>query len=133
MSSRVLAFIAEWKGSAGAERGNMHSSFIAFCEALDLPAPGKTGQDADHCFEKPLPDTTLDGANKCGPALQPQGHAPLLGPDGSAGPGGGAYGWPVDLGEADILTRLVALNAERRAEEKMGQVRWLRPGYQQKT
>jgi len=41
-----------------------------------------------------------------------------------------AYGWPVDLPEAEILVRLVDLNLERAAEEKRGLVRWLRPEYQ---
>jgi hypothetical protein len=41
-----------------------------------------------------------------------------------------AYGWPVDLPEAEILERLVQLNAQRAAEEAAGQVRWLRPEYQ---
>jgi hypothetical protein len=41
-----------------------------------------------------------------------------------------AYGWPADLPEADILQRLVDLNAERAAEEARGLVRWLRPEYQ---
>jgi hypothetical protein len=41
-----------------------------------------------------------------------------------------AYGWPRDLGDEAIVTRLVALNAERHAEEKAGKVRWLRPDYQ---
>lgn len=41
-----------------------------------------------------------------------------------------AYGWPVELNDAEILERLVALNAARAAEEAQGQVRWLRPGYQ---
>lgn len=41
-----------------------------------------------------------------------------------------AYGWPVDLADAEILARLVALNAQRAAEEAQGHVRWLRPGYQ---
>ncbi|HJS84273.1 MAG TPA: DNA methyltransferase, partial [Acetobacteraceae bacterium] len=41
-----------------------------------------------------------------------------------------AYGWPADLTDADILARLVALNAERRAEEESGLVRWLRPEFQ---
>jgi hypothetical protein len=49
-----------------------------------------------------------------------------------------AYGWP-DLvagfnepghSDAEILTRLVALNATRAAEEATGQIRWLRPEYQ---
>jgi len=41
-----------------------------------------------------------------------------------------AYGWSVDLPEADILANLVALNKERAAEEARGLVRWLRPEYQ---
>jgi hypothetical protein len=41
-----------------------------------------------------------------------------------------AYAWPVDLSEPEILTRLVALNSERSAEEDRGQIRWLRPAYQ---
>ena len=47
-----------------------------------------------------------------------------------------AYGWvrdgrpETDLTDAEILTRLVALNATRAAEEAAGQVRWLRPEYQ---
>lgn len=41
-----------------------------------------------------------------------------------------AYGWPTDLPDAEILTRLVALNAIRRQEEADGAVRWLRPTYQ---
>jgi len=43
-----------------------------------------------------------------------------------------AYGWPADLSDEEIVARLVALNAERAAEEKRGIVRWLRPEYQQK-
>jgi hypothetical protein len=41
-----------------------------------------------------------------------------------------AYGWPNDLTTEQILERVVALNAERRAEEALGLVRWLRPEYQ---
>ena len=41
-----------------------------------------------------------------------------------------AYGWPASLTDADILTRLVALNAARAAEEKQGIIHWLRPEYQ---
>ncbi|MCC6462147.1 MAG: class I SAM-dependent DNA methyltransferase [Saprospiraceae bacterium] len=41
-----------------------------------------------------------------------------------------AYGWPAGLPEAEILERLVLLNAQRAAEEAAGQVRWLRPEYQ---
>jgi hypothetical protein len=42
-----------------------------------------------------------------------------------------AYGWPADLAPSEIVARLVALNAERRAEEAAGHVRWLRPEYQE--
>lgn len=41
-----------------------------------------------------------------------------------------AYGWPTDLSPAEIVARLVALNAERAEEERQGKVRWLRPDYQ---
>lgn len=41
-----------------------------------------------------------------------------------------AYGWPADLSPSEIVARLVALNAERAAEEAQGHVRWLRPDYQ---
>jgi hypothetical protein len=41
-----------------------------------------------------------------------------------------AYGWPADLPEAEILERLVQLNAQRAAEEAVGHIRWLRPEYQ---
>jgi hypothetical protein len=42
-----------------------------------------------------------------------------------------AYGWPTDLPGSEVVTRLVALNAERAAEEKSGKIRWLRPDYQE--
>lgn len=41
-----------------------------------------------------------------------------------------AYGWPADLDDEAILTRLVDLNRARAAEEAAGLVRWLRPDYQ---
>ncbi len=41
-----------------------------------------------------------------------------------------AYGWPPTLTDAEILERLVALNAERAREEAAGHIRWLRPDYQ---
>ena len=41
-----------------------------------------------------------------------------------------AYGWPADLSDEDILTRLVALNKTRAAEEANGVIRWLRPKFQ---
>ena len=41
-----------------------------------------------------------------------------------------AYGWPADLPEEEILTRLVALNRERATEESRGLIRYLRPEFQ---
>lgn len=41
-----------------------------------------------------------------------------------------AYGWRRMISDEEILERLVALNAERAAEEKRGLVRWLRPEFQ---
>jgi len=40
------------------------------------------------------------------------------------------YGLPVAATDQEILVHLVALNAERAAEEKTGLVRWLRPAFQ---
>jgi hypothetical protein len=41
-----------------------------------------------------------------------------------------AYGWPTTLTDAEILERLVHLNAQRAEEEKRGIIHWLRPEYQ---
>ena len=41
-----------------------------------------------------------------------------------------AYGWPHNLPDSEILTRLVQLNHERTAEEAAGHIRYLRPSYQ---
>jgi hypothetical protein len=41
-----------------------------------------------------------------------------------------AYGWPTTLSDDQILECLVALNAQRAAEEGNGQIRWLRPEFQ---
>jgi hypothetical protein len=41
-----------------------------------------------------------------------------------------AYSWPATLTDAEILERVVALNAERAKEEASGLIRWLRPEYQ---
>jgi hypothetical protein len=41
-----------------------------------------------------------------------------------------AYGWPADLSDEEILTRLVTLNKTRAAEEAKGVIRWLRPEFQ---
>jgi len=41
-----------------------------------------------------------------------------------------AYGWPPNLTTDELLARIVALNAERRAEEAAGHIRWLRPEFQ---
>ncbi|HJO66335.1 MAG TPA: class I SAM-dependent DNA methyltransferase, partial [Sphingomonas sanguinis] len=41
-----------------------------------------------------------------------------------------AYGWPATITAPEMVERLVALNAERRAEERSGRVQWLRPDFQ---
>jgi hypothetical protein len=41
-----------------------------------------------------------------------------------------AYGWPDEIDDDELLTRLVALNRERYDEEGRGLVRWLRPEFQ---
>jgi hypothetical protein len=42
-----------------------------------------------------------------------------------------AYGLPASATTDDVLAELVRLNARRAAEEAQGQVRWLRPAFQQ--
>lgn len=41
-----------------------------------------------------------------------------------------AYGWPLTLGDDEILNRLAMLNAERASEETKGLIRWLRADFQ---
>lgn len=41
-----------------------------------------------------------------------------------------AYGWADHPADEQILERLVALNRERTSEEAQGQIRWLRPAFQ---
>ncbi len=41
-----------------------------------------------------------------------------------------AYGWPATLTDDEILHNLVTLNRTRAAEEARGEIRWLRPDYQ---
>lgn len=41
-----------------------------------------------------------------------------------------AYNWPPDLTDEQIVDSLIALNAERAAEEATGVVHWLRPDFQ---
>ena len=41
-----------------------------------------------------------------------------------------AYGWAHSITDAEILHNVVALNAQRAAEERLGTVRWLRADYQ---
>jgi len=41
-----------------------------------------------------------------------------------------AYGWPIDLTDDELLSRLVTLNEQRLSEEASGLIRWLRPEFQ---
>ncbi len=41
-----------------------------------------------------------------------------------------AYGWPTDLPDEEMVTRLVSLNLDRQDEEGEGRVAWLRPEFQ---
>lgn len=41
-----------------------------------------------------------------------------------------AYGWPTEFTDDEIVERVVALNAQRAAEERSGKVRWLRSDFQ---
>jgi hypothetical protein len=41
-----------------------------------------------------------------------------------------AYGWPTTLTDEELLRNLISLNQARRADEKQGHIRWLRPELQ---
>ena len=101
----IERFIARWSASGAAERANKDSFLKELCRVLGVAEPDATTGDPerDHfVFERDDLDAAVFDA----------------------------YGWPHDLTDEQILERLVALNAERAAEEARGLVRWLRPDFQ---
>jgi hypothetical protein len=98
-------------------------------KARQAEHPGLTLTDMYNVLEKLRTGTSLDEDDK---RIKDQGLVLMLKEyhgrlDATVAH---AYGWPQDLSDEQILERLVVLNAERAAEEKAGEVLWLRPDYQ---
>src|SRR5690625_2965816 len=118
-SDRLEALIAEASASGGAERANYQLFVVRLCEALGLEARDMAREQNslnDYVFER-----RVDGWEDLAPALVGKPGATLPSPHKSP---------EQERAEEELLARLVALNQERAAEEKRGQVRWLRPDYQ---
>lgn len=90
--------------------------------ALESPEPAKAGTT------KPKPASLTDKER----LIHDQGLVSLLQQlhDDLDAAVFAAYGWPTTLTDAEILQRLVHLNAQRADEEKRGIIHWLRPEYQ---
>ncbi len=90
--------------------------------ALESPEPAKAGTT------KPKPASLTDKER----LIHDQGLVSLLQQlhDDLDAAVFAAYGWPTNLTDAEILQRLVHLNAQRAEDEKRGIIHWLRPEYQ---
>ena len=111
-SSPAQNFIARWQNSGGAERANYAISLTQLCDLPGVAQPNATKPDDTDTHEHGLITVLrqfhddLDAAVAESCALPPTASA------------------------AAILTHLCALNAQRAAEERTGQIRWLRPAFQ---
>jgi hypothetical protein len=139
----VEPFIQRWAASGAAERANYQLFLTELCSLLDVPPPEPTRpDDADNAyvFERNVHFVEDDGSTsigridlyKRGAFVHEQGLVSVLRQihDDLDAAVFAAYGWPLTLSDDEILERLVALNAERAAEEARGLVRWLRPEFQ---
>jgi hypothetical protein len=115
---------------------NVESEIRAIAEELDahrkarqIEHPGLTLTDMYNVLDKLLNGIALDDDDR---RIKDQGLVLMLKEyhDRLDVAVAIAYGWPLTLTDEQILEMLVALNAERAAEEKVGKVRWLRPEYQ---
>ena len=97
-------FIGKWKGSAASELSTSQSFLIDLCELLGVDRPHATAEQ-DYMFERPL---TFQQRSAHGNDAPAEGQTR----------------------DDAILERLVALNAERAAEEARGHIRWLRLEFQ---
>lgn len=147
------AFIGRWSRAEASERANAQLFLSELCDLLEVPRPSNTHADG-YTFEYPVKIPLGDGSLGDGridlyrrDALR-NGH-PLTSKEKTIHDQGlvsvlrqlhddldaavaTAYGWGAgrDLSDEEILTRLVALNAERATEEAEGIIRYLRPEYQ---
>lgn len=128
----IATFITCWESSGAAERANYALFLTELCDVLSTLRRGEPltakekviHDDGLVTLLKQLHDE-IDLA-----VLEAYGWSDLAGP-GLAFADLIARGGPeAEALEQELLTRLVALNHERAAEEKRGLIRWLRPEYQ---
>ena len=152
----IEEFIAHWSGATAPEQAISQQFLCELCDLLDVPQPGNQ-RNGGYTFEFHVRETQHDGSNREGridlykracfvleskkfAEAQPEPSqlelsAVELGAATPSRRGGGPVRdtdrWDdAMLTDAEILERLVALNAERAAEEKRGVIHWLRPEYQ---
>jgi len=142
-SAAVDAFIERWSGSGASERSNYQLFLSELCDVLGVDRPDPAGPDTTthgYVFERRVDYRAGQDGERGFIDLYKQGCF-VLDKQGLVGvlkelhgdldaAVAAAYGWDPGLPEETILQRLVDLNAQRRAEEEEGQVRYLRPAYQ---
>ena len=92
-------FVARWKYAAGTERATAQSHFNDLCELIGHPKP----------IEADLKKRTLTNLYNQRPTWLDLAHRKL---DAAVLD---AYGWPHDIGDEEVLARLLALNLQRAA------------------
>lgn len=107
------AFIDHWSKAEANERANSQSFLLGLTQLLGVPQPSHNHADG-YSFEYPVKVPGGSSTN-------------FLDLDAAVF---AAYGWPAASTDAEILERLVALNAQRAADEQRGIIHWLRPEYQ---
>ncbi len=114
-------FIARWTGKTASELSSAQSFVIELCALLGVAPPT---HELDYMFERPITFSHGDGSTSAGRIdCYLRGHFVLEAKKVKAGPATKGFD------DALLRARLVALNAQRAAEEEKGTVRWLRPEF----
>jgi hypothetical protein len=158
VSGSLDTFIARWTGVTASELATAQSFVIDLCRLLDVEAPHPTPEQ-DYMFERPITFRHGDGGASAGridcyrrgcfvleakkikvgagrtakeQAIYDKGLVAVLKSlhDDLDAAVLDAYGWNDSPTDAQLLERLVALNAARASEEAHGNIRWLRPAFQ---
>ena len=101
-------FVHKWRQSQVKERSGYQEHFIDLCHLVGHATPGE--EDLSGTPEAELKKRTLTNLYNQRPTWLDLVHKKL---DAAVFD---AYGWPHDLSDEEILSRLLALNLERAAE-----------------
>ena len=110
-------FVAKWRSATLKERSAAQEHFIDVCHLVGQPTPAEADPDGTsfsfeyEAGEKELERRTLTNLYNQRPAWLELAHRKL---DEAVLE---AYGWPHDLGDEEVLGRLLALNLERSGGE----------------